>query len=59
MVVPVRSEGMASYDKTGRFTPPRGDQGLQVPDEMRNRFIQALPEVDPCVTSGDALRAPF
>ncbi|MEJ7728936.1 MAG: c-type cytochrome [Polyangiaceae bacterium] len=45
-VVPIRSEGMPSLDKTGRYAPPRGDQGLQVPDEMRNRFIQALPEVE-------------
>jgi cytochrome c2 len=44
--VPIRSEGMASIAKDGRYQPPRGDQGLQVPDEMRNRFIQALPEVE-------------
>ena len=42
----VRSEGMASVDKQGRYHPPRGAEGLQVPDDMRNRFIQALPEVE-------------
>jgi cytochrome c2 len=44
--VPVRSEGMASMDDKGRFHPPRGSEGLQVPDDMRNRFIQGLPEVE-------------
>lgn len=44
--VPVRSEGMAEVDKEGRYHPPRGDLGLQVPDEMRNRFIESLPEVE-------------
>ncbi len=44
--VPVRSDGMAGIDKDGRYHPPRGDLGAQVPDEMRNRFIEALPEVE-------------
>jgi cbb3-type cytochrome oxidase cytochrome c subunit len=44
--VPVRYDGMANIDKDGRYTPPRGKLGLQVPDEMRNRFIQALPETE-------------
>jgi cytochrome c551/c552 len=44
--VPIRSEGMAHHTKDGKYTPPRGDQGLQVPDEDRNRFIAALPEVE-------------
>lgn len=44
--VPVRSDGMAHWEKNGRYHPPRGAEGLQVPDEMRNRFIQALPEVE-------------
>jgi len=44
--VPIRSEGMAHLAKDGKFTPPRGDQGLQIPDEQRNRFIAALPEVE-------------
>ena len=43
---PVRSDGMAFIDDTGRYHPPRGDEGLQVPDGMRNRFIEALPEVE-------------
>jgi cytochrome c551/c552 len=57
---PVRSDGMASWDKNGRYHPPRGEQGLQVTDEMRNRFIQALPEVESgclkCHTSDVDLR---
>jgi cytochrome c2 len=44
--VPIRSDAMESVDKDGRYHPPRGALGLQVPDEMRNRFIQALPEVE-------------
>ncbi|HEY4117738.1 MAG TPA: c-type cytochrome [Byssovorax sp.] len=43
---PVRSDGMAFIDDTGRYHPPRGDEGLQVPDGMRNRFIESLPEVE-------------
>lgn len=45
--VPVRADSMPSWDKdTGRYYPPRGAEGLQVPDDMRNRFIEALPEVE-------------
>jgi cytochrome c551/c552 len=44
--VPIRYDGMANVAKDGRYTPPRGELGLQVPDDMRNRFIQALPEVE-------------
>jgi cytochrome c2 len=43
---PVRSDGMAHTDKDGRYHPPNGAEGLQIPDDMRNRFIQALPEVE-------------
>ncbi len=43
---PVRSEGMAHWDKDGRYHPPNGAAGVQIPDEMRNRFIQSLPEVE-------------
>ncbi len=44
--VPVRAPSMASFDKNGAYHPPRGSQGLQIPDEMRNRFIEGLPEVE-------------
>ncbi len=44
--VPVRYEAMGGVDKTGKYTPPSGETGLQISDEMRNRFIQALPEVE-------------
>lgn len=44
--LPVRGRGMASVGKDGRFHPPRGADGLQIPDETRNRFIEALPEVE-------------
>ncbi len=44
---PVRADSMPTWDeKTGRYHPPRGAEGLQVPDEMRNRFIEGLPEVE-------------
>ncbi len=43
---PVRGPGMESWDKDGRYHPPNGEAGLQVTDEMRNRFIEALPEVE-------------
>lgn len=43
---PVRGEGMEHFDKTGRYVPPRGSEGLQIPDDMRNRFIQGLPELE-------------
>jgi cytochrome c2 len=44
--VPVRSDGMARLDKDGRYHPPNGAEGVQIPDDMRNRFIEALPEVE-------------
>jgi cytochrome c551/c552 len=44
--VPVRAESMAAWDKDGRYHPPRGSVSLQIPDDMRNRFIEALPEVE-------------
>lgn len=44
--VPIRSDGMAGLSKDGKYTAPRGDLGLQVPDEQRNRFIASLPEVE-------------
>ncbi len=44
--VPVRGEGMPHFDKGGRYVPPHGSEGLQVPDEMRNRFIESLPEME-------------
>ncbi len=43
---PVRAESMATWDKDGRYHPPRGAVGLQVTDEMRNRFIEGLPEIE-------------
>ncbi|MFO0758339.1 MAG: c-type cytochrome [Byssovorax sp.] len=43
---PVRAESMATWDKDGRYHPPRGSVSLQVPDDMRNRFIESLPEVE-------------
>jgi cytochrome c551/c552 len=45
--VPVRGDGEGHLDKkSGRFVPPRGSEGLQIPDDMRNRFIQSLPEME-------------
>ena len=44
--VPVRGDGMAHFDSAGRYNPPRGAEGAQIPDDMRNRFIQSLPEVE-------------
>lgn len=44
--VPVRSEAMETWDEASRYHPPRGDRGLQIPDGMRDRFIQGLPEVE-------------
>jgi cytochrome c2 len=44
--VPIRGEAMPKFDADGRFHPPKGAEGLQVPDEMRNRFIVSLPEVE-------------
>ena len=44
---PVRADSMPTWDeKTGRYHPPRGAEGLQITDEMRNRFIEGLPEVE-------------
>ncbi len=43
---PVRGEGMPHFDAKGRYVPPRGGEGLQIPDEMRNRFIEGLPELE-------------
>src|SRR4029078_12990817 len=35
--VPVRADSMRTWEeKTGKYPPPRGAEGLQVPDEMRN-----------------------
>ncbi len=33
-------------DKEYKYLPPSGAGGLQIPDTERNRFIQALPEVE-------------
>lgn len=45
--IPVRADSMPTWDdKTGLYHPPRGAQGLQIPDGMRNRFIEGLPEVE-------------
>ncbi|MEZ4302746.1 MAG: c-type cytochrome, partial [Polyangiaceae bacterium] len=44
--VPIRTDAQGTVAKDGKFTPPRGDLGLQVPDDQRNRFISALPEVE-------------
>ncbi len=44
--VPVRGEGLEHFDEKGRYNPPRGGEGAQISDEMRNRFIQALPEME-------------
>ncbi|MFS8069852.1 MAG: hypothetical protein ACMG6S_26095, partial [Byssovorax sp.] len=45
--VPVRANSMPTWDeKTGQYYPPRGAEGLQIPDGMRNRFIEGLPEVE-------------
>ena len=43
---PIRGEGMPHFDAKGRYVPPRGSEGLQIPDEMRNRFIEGLPELE-------------
>jgi cytochrome c2 len=44
--VPVRSQGQESWDKKGRYTPPTARKGLQLPPEFRDRFIQAVPEIE-------------
>jgi cytochrome c2 len=50
--LPVRAENpkaqgsTVNTDKEYKYTPPNGAYGLQVGDEERNRFIQALPEVE-------------
>jgi cytochrome c2 len=51
-VQPVRADSAAAAGamvddaKDYQFTPPNGAHGLQVTDDMRNRFIQALPEIE-------------
>jgi cytochrome c2 len=50
--LPVRAENgkaqgtFVNTDKDYKYLPPNGAFGLQVPDEQRNRFIQAMPEVE-------------
>ena len=44
--VPIRAPSLPRVEKDGRFHPAQGELGLQVPDEARNRFIQALPETE-------------
>jgi mono/diheme cytochrome c family protein len=44
--VPIRADSLPALEKDGRYHPPQGALGLQVPDGMRNRFIEALPEVE-------------
>lgn len=51
-VQPVRADnaaaqgGIEEKDDGYAYTAPRGSAGLQVPDEMRSRFIEALPEIE-------------
>jgi cytochrome c551/c552 len=50
-VQPVRAEQAAaqvqfSDGEDYSYAPPTGEAGLQIPDEMRSRFIQALPEIE-------------
>ncbi len=43
---PAAAQGRRAHSATrSSYLPPDGDAGLQVPDEQRNRFIQALPQV--------------
>jgi cytochrome c2 len=44
--VPVRSDSQPAWDKNGRYTPPTARKGLQLPPEFRDRFIQAVPELE-------------
>lgn len=52
MALPVRSASVAAdgllvnTSKDYKFLPPNGAAGLQLPDDQRNRFIQALPEIE-------------
>jgi cytochrome c2 len=41
-----RFEAAAVSEADYRFVPPDGSAGLQIPDDQRNHFIQALPEVE-------------
>ncbi len=51
-VQPVRAENAQAqgthvdHAEDYKYLAPSGAAGLQVPDEMRNRFIQALPEIE-------------
>jgi cytochrome c2 len=44
--VPVRSEASESWDAKGRYTPPSAKKGLSLPPDFRDRFIQAIPELE-------------
>jgi len=44
--VPVRSEASESWDKKGRYTPPSARKGLSLPPEFRDRFIEAIPQLE-------------
>ena len=44
--VPVRSEARESWDKNGRYAPPTARKGLSLPPDFRDRFIQAIPEIE-------------
>ena len=44
-VVAENSEAQGVFSRTA-FAAPRGAHGLQIPDEMRNRFVQGLPETE-------------
>ena len=45
--VPVRAESGPKWDATtGRYTPPTARNGLQLSPEFRDRFIQAIPEIE-------------
>lgn len=51
-VVPIRADNaeaegaLVDTEKEYKYVPPDGTYGLQVPDEMRNRLIQGLPEIE-------------
>ncbi len=51
-MVPVRADSVEAQgvlvdtDKEYKFVAPDGAFGLQVPDEMRNRLIRGLPEIE-------------
>ncbi|HEX9296736.1 MAG TPA: hypothetical protein VF881_12915 [Polyangiaceae bacterium] len=44
--VPIRSEASESWDKNGRYMPPSARKGLSLSPDFRDRFIQALPELE-------------